>query len=82
MSNLHLVRKNNIQVLLLENAIGVEEFANCLAVDIDNMAKRLASEQGKIPDKLARQIEQTFSKPAFWLDAGSSNERVQFDLLG
>jgi hypothetical protein len=35
--------------------------------------------------KLARQIEQTFSKPAFWLDENkdlSGNSGPSFDLFG
>ncbi|WP_044618009.1 hypothetical protein [Gynuella sunshinyii] len=82
MINLNLVRKENIQTLLLENAIGVEELANCLGVDVGMMSRKLSEEQGKISDKLARQIEQTFSKPVFWLDAGAADDSMQFDLLG
>ncbi|WP_428240370.1 hypothetical protein [Gynuella sp.] len=77
-----MVRKENIQTLLLENAIGVEELANCLGVDVAMMSKKLSGEQGKISDKLARQIEQTFSKPVFWLDTGATDDGMQFDLLG
>ena len=82
MNSLQAIRKHNIDQLLLENAIGIEELANCLAIDLEIMTKKLTSEKEKISDKLARQIEQTFCKPSYWLDSDMMDERIQFDLLG
>jgi len=70
--------------LLDENAISEEEFAYCLGIEPDQAA-RLCAGKKTVSEKLARQIEQTFSKPSYWLD--DDNTPVQgkgpsFDLLG
>jgi plasmid maintenance system antidote protein VapI len=70
--------------LLDENAISEEEFAYCLGIE-PFQAKQLCSGKKALTAKLARQIEQTFSKPAFWLDENkdlSGNSGPSFDLFG
>lgn len=70
--------------LLDENAITEEEFAYCLGID-PAQANRLCSGKKALTPKLARQIEQTFSKPAYWLDDSDvtpNNTGPSFDLFG
>lgn len=70
--------------LLDENAISEEDFAYCLGIEPDQ-ALRLCSGKKALSDKLARQIEQTFSKPPYWLDEGSAPAEgagPSYDLFG
>lgn len=70
--------------LLDENAITEEDFAYCLGIE-PAQATQLCSGKKALTPKLARQIEQTFSKPAYWLDdsgATSNNTGPSFDLFG
>lgn len=70
--------------LLDENAITEEDFAYCLGIE-PAQAVRLCSGKKALTPKLARQIEQTFSKPAYWLDetkATAQNTGPSFDLFG
>lgn len=76
-------RFQQAQTLMLENAIGVMELAACLGVDEDKMEAMVGEgAKKKIPDALARQMEQTFSKPAGWLDQGSGDSGISYDLFG
>ena len=70
--------------LLDENAISEEDFAYCLGID-PAQAIQLCSGKKALTGKLARQIEQTFSKPAYWLDEGKPSTPAggpSFDLFG
>lgn len=76
------IRFNQAQELMLENAIGVMELAACLGVEEDKMEAMVGDAATKqIPDALARQMEQTFSKPSGWMDAGEDGG-ISFDLFG
>lgn len=69
MGQLDTTRRSHVYELLKENAIGPEELAYCLGKEPKVMDAMLR--QGShlhISDDLARQIEQAFSKPAYWLD--------------
>lgn len=70
-----------LQQLLSENAISEEEFAFCLGID-PGVAESLCQGRKRLSDKLARQIEQTFSKPAYWLDGGDAESGPNYDLFG
>lgn len=71
-----------LQLLLTENAIGEEEFAYCLGIT-EKQAKQFLSGQKTVSQSLARQIEQTFSKPKFWLSTEAGEEEgPNFDLFG
>ncbi|TXR53540.1 hypothetical protein [Reinekea thalattae] len=69
--------------LLQENAIGVTEFSFCLGID-EAVAEELVAGSKKLTASLSRQIEQTFSKPKFWLDdqTETDNQEAQYDLFG
>jgi plasmid maintenance system antidote protein VapI len=71
-----------IETILSENAIGIEEFANCLGID-PTLASSLCSGKKKLTKSLARQIEQTFSKPNQWFDIDEESEQgPNYDLFG
>jgi plasmid maintenance system antidote protein VapI len=75
-------RWHQAQELMLENALDVATMAACLGVDeakLENMIGLQAKR--KIPDSLAQQMEQTFSKPQGWLDQGDDGG-ITFDLFG
>ena len=84
------VRRQNALNIMQENALDELSFALCLGVDEDKMAAMLHfSTKKKISDGLARTIEQTFSKPAMWLDGdfsggddGHSASGPSYDLFG
>ena len=69
--------------LLAENAISEEEFANCLGIEY-SVAVDLCSGQKRLSKALAKQIEQTFSKPAQWLDVETEidSKGPNYDLFG
>lgn len=67
--------------LLEENAIGEEEFANCLGISVD-VTVELLSGRKILKKTLARKIEQTFSKPENWLDSHLDNQAGDYDLFG
>jgi len=76
-------RKKNTLEVMRENAIGMEELAYCLGKEPENLQKIIEADQSRFNDALARQIEQTFSKPKFWLDQGEGLTGNQnFDLFG
>lgn len=81
MSELHQKRRERLQLLMLENAIGAEELAFCIGKEPDGIDRLLTDKSTKITDRLARQIEQTFSKAKNWLDGGVQSED-NFDLFG
>lgn len=75
MGQLDTTRRSHVYELLEENAIGPEELAYCLGKEPKVMNAMLR--QGShlhISDDLARQIEQAFSKPAFWLDGDDQGD--------
>ncbi|WP_420591278.1 hypothetical protein [Bacterioplanoides sp.] len=76
------VRWQRVQELMLENALDVETMAACLGVDEVKLEAMIGeSAKRKIPDSLAQQMEQTFSKPQGWLDQGDDGG-ITFDLFG
>ncbi|MEJ2044221.1 MAG: hypothetical protein P8X74_11105 [Reinekea sp.] len=75
------LQATKLQELLKENAIGEEEFAFCLGIEV-TAAEQLCSGKRKLTKKLARQIEQTFSKPNNWLDVEDDSEGPSYDLFG
>lgn len=75
------LQANKLQELLKENAIGEEEFAFCLGIEV-TVAEQLCQGKRKLTAKLARQIEQTFSKPKNWLSVDDDSEGPNYDLFG
>lgn len=76
------VRWQRVQELMLENALDIETMAACLGVDEVKLQAMIGeSAKRKIPDSLAQQMEQTFSKPQGWLDHGDDGG-ITFDLFG
>ncbi len=73
-------QQQKLQELLAENAISEQEFAFCLGIE-PTLADAICQGQKKLSGKLARQIEQTFSKPAFWLD-DEMESGPGYDLFG
>ncbi len=80
------LRRQNALEVMKENALDEVGFALCLGVDESQLAAMLTSgSRKKISDALARQIEQTFSKPAMWMDVDVNNDASSgpsFDLFG
>lgn len=76
------VRWQRVQELMLENALDVATMAACLGIG-EAKLEAMVGEQAKrkIPDSLAQQMEQTFSKPQGWLDQGDDGG-ITFDLFG
>lgn len=70
-----------LQQLLSDNAIGVEDFAYCLGIE-PVQAEALVDGRRKLTARLARQIEQTFSKPTHWLDDDVQSGATDHDLFG
>ena len=76
------VRWQKAQELMRENALDVPTMAACLGQDEGRMGAMLGENPSKkIPDALAEQMEQTFSKPRGWLDQ-SQDCGITFDLFG
>jgi len=80
-------RRQNAIELMKENALDEMGLALCLGKDEDQITAMLAQDSArKINDGLARQMEQTFSKPSMWLDKGASGQSSDggpsFDLFG
>lgn len=67
--------------LLAENALDEAAFAYCLGIEPEQ-AIALCSGRKKPSAGLARQIEQTFSKPVYWLETDSSEQGPSYDLFG
>jgi len=75
-------RWHQAQELMLENALDVATMAACLGVDEAKLESMIGPQaKRKIPDSLAQQMEQTFSKPQGWLDQGDDGG-IAFDLFG
>lgn len=75
MKQLHLTRRNLIQALLEEHAIGPEELADCVGKEPRVISAMLKLDSHlRISDDLARQIEMVFSKPAYWLDGDDDDD--------
>ena len=70
-----------LQQLLSENALSEEDFAYCLGIE-PSQAEALCTGRKKLTVGLARQIEQTFSKPAHWLEAEGDQGGPNYDLFG
>ncbi|WP_196157861.1 hypothetical protein [Reinekea sp. G2M2-21] len=72
-----------LNIILTENAIEVEDFANCLGISV-TQAEALCDGKKILSKALARQIEQTFSKPDKWLEFDNSGESEgpNYDLFG
>lgn len=82
MSNNMIIRQQQAQLLMRENAISILELAACLGLDenkLDAMVGDTPSRQ--LTDTLARLMEQTFSKPAGWMDSAEDGG-ISFDLFG
>lgn len=85
--NLTEARRINAIELMKENALDEVGLAMCLGKDEEQILALLAEGSSrKINDALARQMEQTFSKPSMWLDKGATGQSVEagpsFDLFG
>lgn len=82
MSNKKVIRQQQAQLLMRENAIGIMELAACIGFDEDKLAAMVGEKPTKsLPDSAARLIEQTFSKPMGWMDSGEDGG-ISFDLFG
>ncbi|ASP40035.1 hypothetical protein CHH28_15745 [Bacterioplanes sanyensis] len=78
----HDVRWHKAQQLLDENALDIATMAACLGEEEARLNTMLTDAPSRsIPDKLARQMEQTFSKPGGWLDQHDDGG-ISFDLFG
>ena len=75
------VQIEKLAALLAENGITVEEFANCMGIPVKE-AGALCTGTRKVSATLARQIEQTFSKPSRWLDSDLPDGGPHYDLFG
>lgn len=82
MSNNKIIRQQQAQLLMRENAISIMELAACLGLD-ENKLDAMVGETPSRPltDTLARLMEQTFSKPAGWMDSAEDGG-ISFDLFG
>jgi hypothetical protein len=77
-----VIRQQQAQALMRENAIGIMELAACLGLDevkLEAMVGEGATRQ--LSDSSARLMEQTFSKPAGWMDSNEDGG-ISFDLFG
>ena len=74
-------QQDKLKELLDENAIDIGAFCACLAID-EQLARDLFTGTKKLSKSLARQIEQTFSKPKFWLESDNDTSGGSYDLFG
>jgi len=72
---------DRLQQLLAENALDEEAFAYCLGIEPDQ-AVAICNGRRKLTATLARQIEQTFSKPVYWLETDTAEQGPSYDLFG
>lgn len=72
---------DRLQQLLSENALTDDAFAYCLGIEPEQ-ATAICNGRKKLTASLARQIEQTFSKPAYWLDSDAAEQGPSYDLFG
>jgi hypothetical protein len=82
MSTKKIIRQQQAQLLMRENAIGVMELAACIGLDERKLEAMVGDKATKaLPDSAARLMEQTFSKPMGWMDSGEDGG-ISFDLFG
>lgn len=82
MKNKKLIRQQQAQQLMRENAIGLLELAACLGQDEQKLGTMVGEHATRmLTDTLARLMEQTFSKPAGWMD-NTEDGGISFDLFG
>lgn len=82
MSNKKIIRQQQAQQLMLENAIGVLELAACIGQDEEKLESMVGENPTKqLTDSLARLMEQTFSKPVGWMDSAEDGG-ISYDLFG
>lgn len=81
-TNKKIVRQQQAQLLMRENAISVLELAACIGQDKGRLEAMVGDNPSRqLPDSIARLMEQTFSKPAGWMDSDSDGG-ISFDLFG
>ena len=82
MSNKKIIRQQQAQLLMRENAIGIIELAACLGLDENKLGAMVKDDSSRqLTDTLARLMEQTFNKPVGWMDSAEDGG-IGFDLLG
>ena len=82
MSSKKIIRQQQAQLLMRENAIDIMELAACLGVDEHKLDAMIGEKYNRqLTDALARLMEQTFSKPTGWLDSAEDGG-ISFDLFG
>jgi hypothetical protein len=82
MSNKKLIRQQQAQLLMRENAIGIMELAACVGQDEAKLEAMVGENPTKsLTDALARLMEQTFSKPVGWMDSVEDGG-ISYDLFG
>lgn len=82
MANQANIRWQKANLLLLENALDIDTMAACLGQDEKKLKQMLADNPTRsIPDALAVQMEQTFSKPLGWLSQAEDGG-ISYDLFG
>jgi len=82
MKNIKVIRQQQAQILMRENAISIMELALCMGQDEGKLAAMVGDNPSRsLSDSLARVMEQTFSKPAGWMD-NAEDGGISFDLFG
>lgn len=82
MTDKKIIRQQQAQLLMRENAISVLELAACIGQDEDRLAAMVGEKPSRqLPDAIARLMEQTFSKPVGWMDSNTDGG-ISFDLFG
>lgn len=82
MTSKKVIRQQQAQLLMRENAIGVMELAACIGLDENKLETMVGEKATKaLPDSAARLMEQTFSKPQGWMDS-EEDGGISFDLFG
>lgn len=79
------IRRLNAIVLMHENALDPLGLASCLGLEEDSMLAMLQVDGKKtISEKIARIMEQTFSKPDRWMDGAPEQgaSAINYDLFG
>jgi hypothetical protein len=77
-----VIRQQQAQVLMRENAIGIMELAACMGLDEAKLAAMVGEGATRqLSDSAARLMEQTFSKPVGWMDSNEDGG-ISFDLFG
>ncbi len=77
-----IIRQQQAQLLMLENAIGIMELAACIGQDETKLEAMIGENSSRqLTDNIARLMEQTFSKPVGWMDSAEDGG-ISFDLFG